>query len=216
MGIATEGASTLCFSVPLFPPFTSQGAASVRPVITFVSEDQSFAGDMQDDVITCEPIDLPVFINYQLIDTFYSMAEITIYMGGDKYPLNLAELEFTIEGTSPHIIPQVRLYSGDNFSTAMFLGSVSMSPGNDTNTFYLTRNLHTILSDGPNKFYIVYDINRPSLFNGISCDDVLSFKLTRFAVERPTSPNLYDNPVVFPNIERELGYDPVDFINIGN
>jgi len=143
------------------------------------------------------------------------MAKITINMKGIKSPLHLSEITFNTDGSSPHINPRVRLYAGEDMATAVQIGSVQTS-NTDDYSFIIQRNQFTILNDGPNIFYIVYDILRPTLTNNFACGDDLVFNLTGFGVERPSDPTAYTNTIYTEPIERQTEFTPIQFNNYEN
>jgi hypothetical protein len=171
---------------------------------------------MQEDIITCVAFNMPFVQNNIVVDTLLTIAEITLNMAGSINPLYLSELKFTTVGTANHILPRIRLYRGSNIASSILIGTISNVTSHGEYAFTLSPNNNSILVDGENKFFIVYEIQRPSLSNNYGCGNILSFRLTDFTVQRSSDPNAYSNPVVFPPITRSLEYTPVNFINYGN
>ena len=108
----------LSYSVPLIDPLTSQASGSVRPKLSFPAmKMQTFASTIQEELIQIESFDRLLLDNSNTrIDTVITMAEITLNMRYNEFPLSMLEFDFSTEGTHELANPKVCFYYSPNGS----------------------------------------------------------------------------------------------------
>jgi hypothetical protein len=145
------------------------------------------------------------------------MAKITINMVGEQYRLRLKNIGFTTDGTKPEALSKIHIYTSvdGEFDNAYLVSSIDAT---DETNYNFVFNPGRILLDGPNTFFVIYELNKPTFANAIDCNDPLSFKLVTFLVgDREVIPDKdYLNFVLFAPIERQVTFNTVTISNYDN
>ena len=78
------------------------------------------------------------------------------------------------------------------------------------------------LRDGENKFFVTYEIAKPTATNGLNCNDAVAFTLITFAVGDRVGWNgiqdapVYKNAIVTNTITKYISYNTVNILNLDN